>query len=113
MPQDSKGSRKNTRAFQRRPCHGVARCRMGKWGTGKEIVARLVDVSPDGAGLLFASEISPGQEFEVELTRHASRTGFRTRAVAKVCRPHKDGGYIVGCQFERRLTYDQLGQIVR
>lgn len=103
----------NRRAFGRREGKGIARCRPGKWGTGKEITGKLADISPDGAGILFPTDaFKVGDKFEVELTSHTSRQGFKTFATVCMAKT-KDQGFIVGCKFEKRISYQQLAEISR
>ncbi|QDU62796.1 PilZ domain protein [Planctomycetes bacterium Pan216] len=118
MDETSGGEKKKTdgevrRAYKRRTAKGIALCRMGRWGTGPEIKAKIVDVSQDGAAVIVSKPMTIGEEFEMELCGQFSRKGVRTRAVVRNVREEETKEWFIGCQFEKRLGYDTLSQLSR
>lgn len=101
------------RAFRRRVAKGVVRGRVGKFGMGKEFQGELLDISADGAAIVWPQEVNAGDEIEMELSGHASRQGFKVRATVRNVRADLEGTWVLGCRFEKRLAYHQITELTR
>jgi hypothetical protein len=69
---------------------------------GRGIVCRIFDVNEAGVGFVAPEDVKVGADVEVELAGLPSRSGKRVTSVVRHVDPSPDG-FIVGCEFERRI----------
>jgi hypothetical protein len=95
------------------PHHLVAKgscrvqCRRGTLDLGPNLAIQLVDVWPDGAGLLVMEPLAEHAEVSLVLEGPgSSRPVKRTGSVAR-CQPAR-GGYLADVEFQKRLERAEL-----
>lgn len=99
---------RNRRSFPRRAGKARVEFRPGKWGMGKPISGRLVDLSQDGAVFAIAQTATAGDEMELEIhslvgnLKHCCR-GSVIRCELETDEPGSEN--LVFCQFEKRVPY--------
>ena len=96
------------RSFPRRRARGTAVCRwvarpfsLGSW-------ARLVDISPDGIGLLTTEHFPPGMKIEIELIPPSGQPRLFRTAEVRWTAPAANGEQRIGCRWERRLPFIEI-----
>jgi hypothetical protein len=98
----------NRRSHPRRAAKGEVDCRMDKLGMGRPIRGHLVDLSISGACFRLDREVHRGDEIEVELIPVGNVKSVRTSATVKQVRPGDEGEWLIGCEFDKRISYQQL-----
>jgi hypothetical protein len=92
----------NHRGMLRRPAKGVVLLRLDKWGMGRGIACRVLEVNEAGVSFVSPEQVAMGAEVEVELSGLVSRSGKRVASTIRHIDATEDG-IIVGCEFERRI----------
>jgi hypothetical protein len=97
----------------RRAARGDVVCRAGKFGLGRPIAGKLLDLSQDGVGILLPKPLAAGDEIDIELTPIGGRRIEARHAVVRWARQNEDGSWRIGCQFEHYLSYQEFISFVR
>lgn len=104
---------KNRRSHPRRESNAKVLCRMGKWGMGKPIAGKMMDISQSGAAIALASSVAEGQEVELEITPLIHAKSIRVPAKVIRAKPPENGQAKIIVEFGRRLAYDEIARCCR
>ena len=105
-PEQAKNVDANRRSHPRQRAKGEVVCRGGHGGMGPEITGTLFDLSQSGAGVRLSKQMDPGDELEIEFLGVGSSRKIRARAVVRQVKQDSDAGkWLIGCQFEKRISY--------
>jgi hypothetical protein len=85
-----------------------AEVRRGPMGMGPNLAAGAVEVSESGARVRLKVAVPVGEEFQLGLWPPSCLRAIRGSAVVRWCRPTRDGAFVVGVKFRRRLTADDM-----
>jgi hypothetical protein len=113
MSSDSRSSDRPTpnrrQTLRRRPNRlSKVACFKGTLGLGINLALEMLDVSERGIRLRVKEALAPGQPLEIHLSGLAHRKPLKVIARVVWCSPAEKGGYWIGCQFERTLSYADL-----
>jgi hypothetical protein len=87
--------------------------RKGTMGLGPNLAAGGVEVSDDGVQLRVKAELKKGDEIEIGLTGIGRSKPMMLLADVRWCRPDEGKRtFLIGAQFRRRLTYDDVSRFV-
>lgn len=99
---------RNRRSFPRRAGKARVEYRPGKYGMGKPVSGRLIDLSQDGAVFAIAQTANAGDEMELEIHSLVGNLKHRCRGSVIRCEREtedSDSEHLVFCQFEKRVPY--------
>ncbi len=103
----------NRRTFPRRAAKGLAVCRTGKYGMGKPIRGKLLNLSPAGAGATMPQEFTIGSDVELQLDPVGSAKPLVIPAKVRVSIAQGEACWYTGFEFEKRFTMDKLANYIR
>jgi hypothetical protein len=86
--------------------------RRGLTGTGPDLAIGLVDVNPDGIGVLLNASVIFGDEVEVELTSHSLTKPLKVAGEVRWSMAVGDGTYRAGIKLGRRLTPTDIANLI-
>jgi hypothetical protein len=89
----------------------VFRCRVTARGGALGPSAAILDLSAQGAGLLIARPLPEGSTIHLLFTR-AGTPPLTVRARVAYCTDGADGRWLLGCEFERPISDDQLSPLL-
>lgn len=75
-------------------------------------VARILNLSPGGLGLVFPLRIEPGTLLDLELLGRADQPGLAILASAVFVAPRGDHQWLIGCNFIRELTAAEMHALI-
>src|SRR5262245_60941625 len=107
-------SRTEQRLTRRRQARSGAKVeyRRGSLRLGRDIAVSLVDLSEDGLRLRLTTEVKPGEEDELMISRPGGGKAMTTGAEVRWCTAAGDGTFLVGVRFRRRVAYRDLTDFV-
>lgn len=79
---------------------------------GIPISARIYDLSVDGVGFTLGRPLADGQYIRLGFIGIGRQKGLIIAATVRSCAPHFDGRWRIGCQFEYRISDDELASFV-
>ncbi len=88
-------------------------CYRGTLGVGPNLASKFLDLSETGIRLLVREELSPGQAIEIGLEGLNHPRPLRLPARVVWCLAAAGGGYCIGAEFQRRLSYADLHVLAR
>jgi hypothetical protein len=86
---------------------GRVQCRRGTLGLGPDLGVRLVEVWPDGAGVLVRESLAGGAEVSLVLEGPGSSPPVKPTGTVARCEAAA-GGYLAEVEFRRRLERAEL-----
>ncbi len=100
---------------RRAPARGTSRvcCHRGTLGVGPNLAVQVLDLSETGIRLLVRQGMEPGEEIEIGLEGLNHPRPLRLPAQVVWSVAAAGGGYCIGVQFQRRLTYADLHALAR
>jgi hypothetical protein len=91
---------------QQAPCHFATLERIAaRWAT-------VLNVSPQGIGLILPCELEPGKQLIVELPCKDIATPRAVSARVVRSRSHSPGNWDVGCTFDRPLSQGEFDSLL-
>jgi hypothetical protein len=84
-----------------------AQCRRGTLDLGPNLAIQLVDVWPDGAGLLVTEPLAERSEVSLVLEGPGSSRPVKRTGSVVHCQPAR-GGYLADVEFQKRLERAEL-----
>lgn len=101
------------RAARRRLARSGVRAelRRGILGMGPNLAVGLVELSETGARLRLKTTVQAGEEVEVALWPPVGLRSLRGPATVRWGRPARDGTYLVGVRFRRRLAASDMAHL--
>jgi hypothetical protein len=114
-PSSPDPSRPERRAVARKLASSYARveCRKGALGLGPDLTVACVDISEAGIGLSLKESLEPGQEVELRFTASGFTRPLKRLARVVWCAAAEEGGWRVGLQFDRNLSYVELQHLTK
>jgi hypothetical protein len=97
------GTETEDRRARRRRASGVVTAVRAKDGEVR-LPARVLDVSPAGAGLAVPKALEPGAVIGVEVPGGTEQSSSVALACVVHVRPHGEGGWVLGCSFCQPLS---------
>lgn len=90
----------------------VLRCRIVPAEAGPAPGAALLDISPHGAGLLISRRLTHNSKVILQLTRDRGPRPIVLSARVVYCADADNGRWLLGCEFARPLTTDELAGLL-
>lgn len=110
----TQSNNQDRRAFPRRLASGAVVCRVGRWGLGKPLRGKLLNLSQMGARFTLSMAAKLGDNISLELLGVAGRTFGPLDAIVRRCEPAaEEGQFEIGCRFEKPLPYAELDRLGR
>jgi hypothetical protein len=76
----------------------------------KSFSAEVHDLSQGGIGLVFDQTLDPGTLLFIDLLGMEVPVEFLAKVIHATARPQ--GGYVIGCEFDRPLTPDEMNAVL-
>jgi hypothetical protein len=99
------------RRQERRDPPRVFRCRVTARGGALGPSAAILDLSPQGVGLLIGRQLETGATVHLRFTR-AGMPPLAVPARVAYCTGDDDGRWLLGCAFDRPLSEAQLDALL-
>lgn len=113
---ETQPNQKKKRLEQRLPSKKStkAKCYFNTLGLGDNHAAGLNNVSETGACLVLKKPVELGTAITITMIGITHRRELQREAIVKWCRDGEESGqYLVGVQFEKKLTYSELLELGR
>lgn len=107
--------RPDRRRYNRRLARANARVNVRRVaaGVGTGMIAKLMDVSENGACVQLSAPADIGEVLDLTMIQPNGRNTYRVLASVKWCRPVGGGLFAVGVSFQRQLTLTELARLVK
>ena len=99
------------RRAERHDLPRVFRCKVTARGGALGPSAAILDLSAQGAGLLIGRPLPEGATVHLLFTR-AGTPPLAVRARVAYCTDNDDGRWLLGCEFNRPISDDQLSALL-